>query len=104
MIRLVLPPNAACVTIALCSASSVRMSATVWRRAADAISARAARRAMSSQIGCPDGDSAECATASPSASATTWLVAAVPRNWQPPPGDAQARQLNSAASSIVTSP
>jgi hypothetical protein len=24
--------------------------------------------------------------------ATTWLVAAVPRNWQPPPGEAQARQ------------
>ena len=59
---------------------------------------------MSSQIGWPDGASAECGSASPSASATTWLVAAVPRNWQPPPGEAQARQPSSAASSSVISP
>ena len=42
---------------------------------------------MSSQIGWPEGASAECGRDRPSASATTWLVAAVPRNWQPPPGD-----------------
>ena len=48
------------------------------------------RRATSSQIGWPDGASAACGTVSPSASATTWAVAAVPRNWQPPPGVAQA--------------
>ncbi len=41
---------------------------------------------MSSQIGWPEGARAECVTARPSASATTWLVPAVPRNWQPPPG------------------
>ena len=33
-----------------------------------------------------------CGSDRPSASATTCDVAAVPRNWQPPPGDAQARQ------------
>ncbi len=54
--------------------------------------ARAERRAMSSQIGWPEGASAECGSAMPSASATTCEVAAVPRNWQPPPGEAQARQ------------
>ena len=35
---------------------------------------------------------------------TTCDVAAVPRNWQPPPGLAQARQPSSAASSSVISP
>ena len=66
--------------------------------------ARAERTARSSQIGFPDGASAECSTASPSASATTWLVAAVPKNWQPPPGVAQAWQPRSAASSKLNSP
>ena len=64
----------------------------------------AVRRATSSQIGWPDGASAACGTVRPSASATTCEVAAVPRNWQPPPGEAQARQPRSAASSSVTSP
>ena len=36
--------------------------------------------------GCPDGASAAWGTVSPNASATTCAVAAVPRNWQPPPG------------------
>jgi hypothetical protein len=80
------------------------MSATVTPRAWSAANARADRRAMSSQMGWPDGASAACVTVSPSASATTWLVAAVPRNWQPPPGDAQARQPSSAASSRVMTP
>ena len=53
---------------------------------------------MSSQIGCPDGASAEWPSDMPSASPTTCEVAAVPRNWQPPPGEAQARQPRSAAS------
>jgi hypothetical protein len=34
----------------------------------------------------------------------TWDVAAVPRNWQPPPGLPQARQPNSAACCKVNSP
>ena len=59
---------------------------------------------MSSQIGWPDGARAECGSARPSASPTTCDVAAVPRNWQPPPGEAQARQPSSAASSSVISP
>ena len=59
---------------------------------------------MSSQMACPDGASAECASDMPSASPTTCDVAAVPRNWQPPPGDAHARQPASAASSSVISP
>ena len=59
---------------------------------------------MSSQIGWPLGASAECGSDMPSASPTTCDVAAVPRNWQPPPGEAQARQPSSAASSSVISP
>ena len=54
--------------------------------------------AMSSQTGWPDGASAECGSDKPSASPTTCEVAAVPRNWQPPPGEPQARQPRSAAS------
>ena len=50
------------------------------------------------------GQSAECGRDSPSASPTTCDVAAVPRNWQPPPGDAHARQPSSAACSSVISP
>jgi len=48
---------------------------------------------MSSQMGCPDGANAVWPNDMPSASPTTCAVAAVPRNWQPPPGDAQARLL-----------
>ena len=54
---------------------------------------------MSSQTGSPDGASALCGSVSPNASATTCDVAAVPRNWQPPPGVPHARQPMSAASS-----
>ena len=66
--------------------------------------ARAERRASSSQTGWPEGASAEWQSASPSASATTCAVAAVPRNWQPPPGVAQAAQPSSAASRTVSLP
>ncbi len=59
---------------------------------------------MSSHTGCPDGASAECGSESPSASLTTCDVAAVPRNWQPPPGEPHARQPRSAASDSETSP
>ena len=64
-----------------------------WRmpRASSASTARAERRAMSSQMGWPEGASAACGSVMPSASPTTCEVAAVPRNWQPPPGVAQAR-------------
>lgn len=102
--RLVLPPQAAWTTIALRTAASVRMSLSLMPRRACSKSARALRRAASSQIGCPLGASAECGKAKPSASATTWLVAAVPKNWQPPPGEAQARQPRAAASSSDISP
>ena len=71
---------------------------------AGARSARAERRAMSSQTGSPDGASALCGSASPNASATTCDVAAVPRNWQPPPGVPHARQPMSAASSRLIRP
>ena len=66
------------------------------RRSAAARRARSAapRRARSAG---PRAPSAVCGSARPSASATTCAVAAVPRNWQPPPGDAQARQPISAA-------
>ena len=40
----------------------------------------AERVASSSQTGSPEGASALCGSAMPSASATTWAVAAVPRN------------------------
>ena len=59
---------------------------------------------MSSQMGWPEGASAECGSDMPSASPTTCEVAAVPRNWQPPPGEAQARHRPSAASSSVIWP
>ena len=65
---------------------------------------RAERRAMSSHTGWPEGASAECGSDSPSASPTTCDVAAVPRNWQPPPGEAQARQPSSAASASEINP
>ena len=102
--RFVEPPKAAWTTIALRTAASVRMSRVARPRGLQAHQARAERRAMSSQIGWPEGASAECGSDRPSASPTTCEVAAVPRNWQPPPGEAQARQPSSAASSSVSSP
>ncbi len=59
---------------------------------------------MSVQIACPDGARAECGSDMPSASPTTCAVAAVPRNWQPPPGEAQERHMASAASASVIIP
>ena len=73
-------------------------------RSSSARTARAERRAISSQMGWPEGASAECVSDMPSASPTTCDVAAVPRNWQPPPGVAQARQRSRAASSSVILP
>ena len=52
---------------------------------------------MSSQIGSPDGLSALCGSAIPNASATTCDVAAVPKNWHPPPDEPQARHPIAAA-------
>ena len=103
-IRLVEPPKAACTTMALRTEASVRMSRIFRPRASSASAARAERRAISSQMGCPEGASAECGSDMPSASPTTCEVAAVPRNWQPPPGVAQARQRFSAAASSVIWP
>ena len=102
--RFVEPPHAACTTMAFSKAASVRMSCDVTPRFSDMTSAFAERRAMSSHAPVPEGDSAPCVIASPSASATTWDVPAVPRNWHPPPGEAQARQPMSWAYSSVTSP
>ena len=90
--------------MALRIAASVRIWPTVTPFRARATSARADRLATSSQIGWPEGTSAAWGKVIPSASATTCEVAAVPRNWQPPPGLAQARQPSSAASSSETSP
>lgn len=97
--RLVEPPNAAWTTIALWIESAVRMSRIARPERLNAIRAAAERAATSAHTGWPDGASAECGTAMPSASATTCEVAAVPRNWQPPPGLAHAAQPSSAASS-----
>ena len=69
--RFVEPPKAACVTIALCTASSVSTSRVVRPWASRAISARADRRARSRQISAPEGLRAPCGSARPSASATT---------------------------------
>ena len=44
------------------------------------------------------------AATGPAPRPTTCDVAAVPRNWQPPPGEAHARQPSSAASSKLISP
>ena len=97
--RFVEPPNAAWTTIALRTAASVRMSRVVRPRAASDVNARAPSagpcRARSAGR---TGASAECGSDRPSASATTCDVAAVPRNWQPPPGEPHARQPSSAAS------
>ena len=102
--RLVEPPNAACSSIAFSIARGVRMAESAVPRAASRTSAWADCRAVSSQTGSPDGLSALCGSAIPSASATTCAVAAVPRNWHPPPGDPHARQPSSAASSALMRP
>ncbi len=60
--------------------------------------AAALRRAMSSQIGWPEGARAEWGSARPKASPTTWALAAVPKKWHPPPGEAQVRQAATWAS------
>ena len=82
------------------SAASVRMSRVVRPRASQARPARAPSggpcRARSAG---PTGPAPRAAATGPSASPTTCDVAAVPRNWQPPPGEAHARQPSSAASS-----
>ena len=49
--KFVLPPNAACVTIALCNASGVSISRVVMPCDSISTNARAERRAISNQIG-----------------------------------------------------
>lgn len=60
--------------------------------------------AISCHTGSPEGASAECGMASPRPSATTCDVPAVPRNWQPPPEEAQALQPARRASCSDNSP
>ena len=74
------------------------MSLSFSPRFSTSTSAFADCTARSVHTGCPDGASAECGSDMPSASPTTCDVAAVPRNWQPPSGEAHARQPRSAAS------
>ena len=74
------PPNAAKTAMALRIEASVRISPIRIRLAPKANRALALRRAVSNQIGIPDGARAECGSANPSASPTTCDVAAVPRN------------------------
>ena len=102
--KLVEPPKAACTTIALWMAPGVMMCLVVILRFWRSRMAWAEAVASSSQIGCPEGARAEWGKAIPNASATTWDVAAVPRNWQPPPGDPQARHPRAAASWSDNSP
>ena len=64
-IRFVDPPNAAWTTIALRIERSSRMSPSESPACASRTSARAERRAMSSQIGWPEGESAACGTRQP---------------------------------------
>src|ERR1035441_10980771 len=78
--------------MALRTEAAVRISRMASERAWSESAARADRRAISIQMGCPEGESAEWGRDMPRASPTTWLVAAVPRNWQPPPGGAQGRE------------
>ncbi len=76
----------------------------------DAASARAPSARGRTVAPCParwdarTGASAEWPSDMPSASPITCDVAAVPRNWQPPPGEAQARHPSSDASSSESSP
>ena len=59
---------------------------------------------MSVQMCCPEGANAACVKVIPMPSATICAVAAVPKNWQPPPGLAQALHPRSAASCNDISP
>ena len=102
--RFVEPPHAAWTTIAFSNAASVRMSLDLMPRFSAMTRARADRTATSNHAGVPEGESAPWVMARPRASETTWDVPAVPRNWHPPPGDAQARHPTSWAYSRVTSP
>ena len=90
--------------MAFLNAASVSMCLDVVPRFSASSSARADLFAMSSQAGLPEGHRAEWVMASPRASATTCDVPAVPRNWQPPPGEAQVLHPISWAYSSVTSP
>ena len=96
--RFVEPPNAAWTSIAF-SIAWLDEDLTDRDAEQDArrCSAAAERLASSSQTGSPDGASALCGSASPRPSATTCEVAAVPRNWHPPPDDPHARQPMVAA-------
>ena len=98
------PPHAAWTTMAFSNAASVRMSLDLMPRFSAMTRARAERTATSNHAGVPLGDSAAWVMASPRASDTTCDVPAVPRNWQPPPGDAHARHPTSWAYWRVTSP
>src|SRR5262245_11933702 len=93
--KLVDPPQAACTIMALVIDASTNTSLSLMPRSTSDHRACALRVAPSSQIGCPLGAKAECGSEIPSASPTTCEVAAVPKNWQPPPGDAHARQPSS---------
>ena len=98
--RFVEPPNAAWTAIAL---RIDGVGEDVPRRQPAAAPA-AARRGPSggpcrARSAGPTAPAPSAAASGPSASPTTCDVAAVPRNWQPPPGLAQARQPSSAASS-----
>src|SRR4051812_178 len=86
------------------TAASVSISGTHLRFLCISSRAEAERRARSSQMGCPEGVRAEWASDIPSASPTTCDVAAVPRNWHPPPGDAHALHPSSAASDKLSFP
>jgi len=90
--------------MALRTASRVRISRNAIPLDSKRLRARAERRPKSSQISWPEGTSAEWGSDMPSASPTTWDVAAVPRNWQPPPGVAHVWQASSEASSSESSP
>ena len=103
--RFVEPPNAAWTVMALRKAASVRMCCVC-----DLARLQIVPRPGPSGGPCRarsvgrTAPGAECGSDRPSASPTTCDVAAVPRNWQPPPGEAQARQPSSAACSSVISP
>ena len=62
--------------MAFSMALSVRISRVVMPRLSSSLTARADWREISNQTSCPDGASAECGSARPSASATTCEVPA----------------------------
>jgi hypothetical protein len=78
--KFVEPPNAACNTIALRIARIRQNIAHLEPRRSRPTQRPRRTRAISSQTGSPEGASALCGSAMPSASATTCEVAAVPRN------------------------